>query len=70
MGMTPAEAVLGITQRGAAALNRTNGAGTLREGAPGDLVVLGEPSYTHLPYDFGVNLAETVMKNGAVVSET
>ena len=70
MGMTPAEAVLGITQRGAAALNRTNGAGTLREGAPGDLVVLGEPSYTHLTYNFGVNLAETVMKNGAVVSET
>lgn len=77
MGMTPAEAVLGITERGAAALERGgtdagatdgSGLGTLVPGAPGDLVVIDGPSHRHLPYNFGVNVVETVIKGGEIVS--
>lgn len=67
VGMTPAQAVLAITERGAAALDRADGCGTVRPGAPGDVVVLDAPSYRHLPYKYDVNLVETVVKNGAVV---
>lgn len=67
VGMTPAESVLGITERGAAALRHSDGSGTLRVGAPGDLVVLEAPSYRHLPYNYDVNIVETVVKDGAVV---
>ncbi|WP_277543419.1 imidazolonepropionase [Haloarcula laminariae] len=67
IGMTPAEAVRSITERGAAAIDRTDGSGTVRPGAPGDVVVLDAPSYRHLPYKYDVNLVETVVKNGAVV---
>lgn len=68
VGMTPAEAIRGITDRGAAALDRTDGRGTLREGAPGDLVVVDAPSYRHLPYRYDVDAVETVLKGGEVVS--
>lgn len=68
IGMTPAEAVLGITERGAAAVDRTDGHGTVRSGAPGDVVILDAPSYRHLPYNYDVNIVETVVKNGTVVA--
>jgi imidazolonepropionase len=67
IGMTPAESVLGITERGANALHRTDGHGTLRTGAPGDLAVLDAPSYRHLPYNYDVNIVETVVKDGTIV---
>ena len=70
MGMTPAEAVLGLTERGAAAVDRdhaVDGTGTLTVGAPGDLVVIDGPSHRHLPYNFGVNVVETVLKAGEIV---
>lgn len=68
VGMTPAEAVLSITERGAAAINRSGGHGTIRSGAPGDMVILNAPSYRHLPYRYDVNNVETVIKNGTVVA--
>ncbi|AUX08173.1 imidazolonepropionase [Halalkaliarchaeum desulfuricum] len=74
MGMTPGEAILGITERGAAAIDRNRAsdgaagtAGTLTVGAPGDLVVIDGPSHRHLPYNFGVNVVETVLKSGEPV---
>ncbi|NGM70717.1 imidazolonepropionase [Natronolimnobius sp. AArcel1] len=69
MGMTPGEAVRGITDRAAAALNRTDGVGTLEAGAPGDLVVLEAPSYRHLPYRYDENVVGSVLKDGDLVVE-
>ncbi|WP_276256118.1 imidazolonepropionase [Halomontanus rarus] len=66
MGMTPAEAILGITCRGAAALDREDGLGTLETGSPADLVVIDGPSYRHLPYTYDGNVVETVVKDGEV----
>jgi len=69
MRMAPADALLGATARAAAAIDRREaGVGTLREGTAGDLVVVDGPSHVHVPYNFGVNSAETVLKDGAVVA--
>ncbi|WP_135827507.1 imidazolonepropionase [Halorussus halobius] len=67
MGMTPGEALVAGTTNAAAALDLPEAVGTLREGAPGDLAVLDAPSYVHVPYNFGVNAVETVLKGGEVV---
>ncbi|SEO56324.1 imidazolonepropionase [Halogranum amylolyticum] len=69
MKLTPAEALVAATEGGAHALNRDDGTGTLRTGAPADLVVLDAPSYRHVPYNFGVNPVATVLKDGEVVHE-
>jgi len=68
MEMTPAEALVAGTHGGAGALDRTGEIGTLREGMPADMAIIDAPSYIHLPYNFGVNIVETVCKNGAVVT--
>ncbi|MFD1587873.1 imidazolonepropionase [Halorientalis brevis] len=67
MGMAPAEAMLAATRRGAAALNRDDGTGTLTEGAPADLLVLDAPSHVHVPYNVGVNVVDAVLKRGSLV---
>ena len=70
MGMTPAEALLAGTHGGARALDRAGEAGTLREGMPADVAIVDAPSHVHVPYNFGVNTVETVLKNGEPVSGT
>ncbi len=76
MGMTPAGAVLAATHGGAQALEAPGTdrrvpagpeRGTLREGAAGDLVVLEGPTHVHLPYNFGVNTVDAVVKAGEVI---
>jgi len=67
MKLSPTDALLGATAGGAHALNRTDGLGTLREGAPADLAVVDAPTAVHVPYNFGVNTIETVVKGGRVV---
>ena len=68
MRMAPADALLGATARAAGAIDRDDGTGTLREGTAADLVVADGPSHVHVPYNFGVNSAETVLKDGDVVA--
>jgi len=67
MELTPAEALVAATANAASALDLPDDVGTLREGAPGDLAVLDAPTYVHVPYNFGVNTVETVLKGGEVV---
>ena len=68
MEMTPAEALVAGTHGGTGALDRRGEIGTLREGMPADMAILDAPSYIHLPYNFGVNIVETVCKNGKIVT--
>lgn len=69
MRMAPADALLGATTRAARAINRGgDGTGTLREGTAADLLVVDGPSHVHVPYNFGVNSVETVLKDGSVVA--
>ncbi|AHB66655.1 imidazolonepropionase [Haloarcula hispanica N601] len=68
MGLPPAEALVAGTKHAALALDRTDGLGTLREGTPGDVAVLAAPSHVHIPYQYGTNVVDTVLKDGSVVS--
>lgn len=67
MRMDPGSAVRAATVGAAAAIDRTDTLGRLREGDPGDLVVADAPNYEHVPYSFGVSTVETVLKAGEVV---
>ncbi len=69
MGMTPAESLTAATRNAALALDRP-GLGTLEPGAPADLAVLDAPSHVHVPYNFGVNAVDTVLKGGEIVAES
>jgi imidazolonepropionase len=69
MNMTPAEAITAATFNGAHALRRAGSIGSLEAGKNADLIILGVPDYREIPYHFGVNLVELVMKSGDVVVE-
>jgi imidazolonepropionase len=68
MGMSPAAALLGATVRAADAISLSDGTGTLRTGAPGDVVVVDGPTHVHLPYQFDGNAVAEVLKGGEVVT--
>ncbi len=65
MGLSPAEALVAGTRSAALAVARPD-RGTLRPGAAADLAVLDAPSHVHVPYSYGVNRVETVLKGGSV----
>jgi imidazolonepropionase len=65
-GLTPAEALLGVTRRGGEALGDTS-VGRLRVGGPADLVVLGAPDVDHLVAHVGVSHVQAVVRAGRVV---
>jgi len=62
--LTPAEALLGVTRRAAAALAREDRAGLLAEGRDADLCVMDVSSYVQIPYELGRNPVERVMVRG------
>ena len=67
MRMGPGSAIRAATVGAAAAIDRSDDLGRLREGAPGDLVIADVPDHEHVPYNFGVSTVETVLKAGEVV---
>jgi imidazolonepropionase len=64
MGMDPLEAFAAATSGGARALRLADGRGTLRAGAPADLVAWGVSDYREIPYRLGSRLVRGVWKNG------
>ncbi|MFO8133626.1 MAG: imidazolonepropionase [Thermoplasmatota archaeon] len=67
MGMTPREAIEGATINAARALGMHEQVGSIETGKQADLLVVNAPSHQFIPYHFGVNLVDTVVKAGAVV---
>jgi imidazolonepropionase len=67
-GLTPEEAVLAATDGAARALGHGGRVGRLAPGGACDLVLLAGRSYLDLAYHLGVNLAQLVVKGGAVVA--
>ena len=65
MGLTPAEALAGVTIQAARALGRGDRLGSLAVGKQADLVVFDVPSYAFIPYEYGMNPVSRVMKRGA-----
>ncbi len=69
MRMLPAEAIAAATINAAWAVGEEDCAGSLEVGKQADVLILDAPTHEHLCYHFGVNLVETVIKNGKVVAE-
>ncbi|MFP4623007.1 MAG: imidazolonepropionase [Gemmatimonadota bacterium] len=68
MAMSPLEAIHAATRGGARALRLQDGRGTLRVGAPADLVLWRAADYREIPYRYGVRLARSVWKRGRPVA--
>lgn len=66
MKMMPAEAIVASTINAAHAINRQTKVGSIEVGKQADLIVLDVPNFEQIPYHFGVNLVETVIKKGEV----
>ena len=69
MKMLPAEAITAATINAAHAVNRAEQVGSLEVGKNADLIILDVPNHHHIPYHFGINHVETVIKNGKIVVE-
>ena len=67
MKMTPAEAITAATFNAACALGLNSTIGSLEKGKQADVIILDCPNHKFIPYHFGVNLVETVIKNGRIV---
>jgi imidazolonepropionase len=68
MGMTPLETIHAATAGGARALRLTDGRGTLRPGAPADLVLWDVTDHREIPYRFGHPPIAGVWKAGTRVA--
>jgi imidazolonepropionase len=68
MRMTPAEAIAAATINGAHALKMGDRAGSLEAGKQADLLVLALGDYRELPYYFGANHVELVIKSGEILN--
>lgn len=67
MKMTPAEALQATTIHAAAAIDRENELGNISPGYQADLVIWNADDYRQIPYYYGVNLVENVIKKGRLV---
>ena len=67
MKMTPAEAIAASTINAAYSLGLGDKIGSLEIGKKADILIMDMPSYKYLPYHFGSNNVETVIKNGKVI---
>jgi len=66
MKMTPAEALIAATIHGAKALQMENEIGNLAAGYKADIVLWDVDDYRMIPYYFGGNLVNTVIKSGKI----
>jgi imidazolonepropionase len=64
--MTPGEVIRAVTVNAAKSMGREKEIGTLEIGKKADVVVFDVPTYRYLPYHFGVDHAEWVVKGGKV----
>lgn len=67
MKLSIEEVITALTINGAAAVDRANEVGSIEEGKKADILFLKYPSINFLPYHTGINLVETVIKNGEIV---
>ncbi len=66
MRMTPAEVISAATINAAHAINRSNIIGSLEPNKQADIVIMDVPNHELIPYHFGVNLVDKVIKAGRV----
>lgn len=64
MKLSPAEAIVASTINAAYAIDRAGEVGSLEVGKMADMIILDVPNHRRIPYHFGVNTVERVIKNG------
>ena len=69
MKMSMEEIINAVTVNSAAALGISSEAGSIEPGKKADLIIFDMPDYRHLFYHFGINMVDTVIKNGKVISQ-
>jgi imidazolonepropionase len=67
LGLSPAEALAGVTVNAAHVLGRADRVGRLAAGFAADIVLLDAPDWRYLAYHLGGDLVATVVEAGAVV---
>lgn len=67
MRMTPAETVTASTMNSASAVDRATDVGSIEVGKKADLVIWNVQDYREIPYHYGVNLVDQVIKEGQVM---
>jgi imidazolonepropionase len=68
MKMTPAEAITAATYNGACAIGLNDRIGSLEIGKKADVIILDCPNYIFIPYHFGINLVDKIIKNGKIIN--
>lgn len=68
MRLSIEEIITALTINAAAAVGRADTIGSLEVGKKADIIILEYPSINFLPYHVGVNIVETVIKNGEIIS--
>lgn len=67
LNMSPEEIINAVTINAAASLGISSEVGSIEPGKKADLVIFDMPDYNHLFYHFGINLVDTVIKNGKII---
>lgn len=67
--LSPAEIISAATINAAHAIDKAQEIGSLEEGKKADIVIFDCPEYEILIDNFGINLVDTVIKNGRIVVE-
>ncbi|MCK4258556.1 MAG: imidazolonepropionase [Halanaerobiales bacterium] len=67
MKLTPEEAFHAVTINAAHSLKRADKIGSIEVGKQADLVIFDIENYRKIPYHYGVNLVEKVIKKGKIV---
>jgi imidazolonepropionase len=68
--MTPAEAIRAVTVNAARSMGKEGEIGSLEPGKKADMILLDIPNYRYLPYHFGVDHVDIVIKEGRIVYES
>ncbi len=69
LNLSPEEIWHAVTVNAAHAIGRGEQAGRIAIGRKADIVIWDAPNYKYIPYHFGVNHTNTVIKNGKVLYE-
>lgn len=65
--MLPMEALAAATINAAHACGIADKVGSLEAGKQADIIILDAPNHTYIPYHYGINPVETVIKKGNIV---
>jgi imidazolonepropionase len=67
MRMTPAETIVAPTINSAYAVDKASEVGSIEVGKKADIVIWNVQNYKEIPYHYGTNLVDQVIKDGEVV---